>query len=73
MYKRQPEFSPAPILAALVTCRVHFVLIGGLAADAHGVAWATFDVDTVIEPTEDNYLAVVEALNDLNAVFDGTH
>ena len=41
------EFSPAAILATLVARKVRFVLIGGLAADAHGVTWATFDVDIV--------------------------
>lgn len=67
------EFSPAAILATLVARKVRFVLIGGLAADAHGVTWATFDVDIVIEPAEDNYVALVEALNDLDAVFDTAH
>ncbi|MBL8741834.1 MAG: hypothetical protein JNK04_12090, partial [Myxococcales bacterium] len=50
-----------------------FVLIGGLAADVHGVRWTTFDVDILIEADDANYVALVGALAALGAVFDTAH
>ncbi len=67
------EFNPRAILAALVGRGASFIVIGGLAADAHGVGWATFDVDIVIECTEENYEALANALADLDAVFHTAH
>jgi hypothetical protein len=37
------------------------------------VTWTTFDVDIVVEPAEENYVALVDALDDLDAVFDTAH
>lgn len=64
------EFDPRAIFEAL---GASFILIGGLAADAHGVGWTTFDVDIVIECTEGNYEALTLALGDLDAVFHTAH
>jgi len=67
------EFNPRAIFAALVARRASFVVIGGLAADAHGVGWATFDADVVFESAEQNYEALADALADLDAVFHTAH
>ena len=67
------EFDPQAIFEALVSRGASFVVIGGLAADAHGVGWATFDVDIVIECSEENYQALALALADLDAVFHTAH
>lgn len=71
--KIPPRFDPAPIFAALRRHEVEFVLIGGLAAQVHGVEWTTFDADIVIACTESNYEALAWALADLDAEFDTFH
>ena len=50
-----------------------FVLIGGLAAQIHGVALTTLDADIVIACTEANYEALARALTELGAEFDTFH
>lgn len=44
---------------------VRYVVIGGIAAVLHGVPRATFDLDILIEPSEENAARLLEAL--LNA------
>lgn len=67
------DFDPRAIFEALVSRRASFVVIGGLAADAHGVGWSTFDVYIVIECSPANYDALMLALLDLQAVFHTAH
>jgi hypothetical protein len=49
------------------------VIIGGVAAEAHGVGWQTWDLDIVIASTESNYEALTTALTQLGAEFDTLH
>ena len=52
----------AALLAALGGQRVEFILVGGLAATAHGSARLTEDVDVVYRRSTDNYRRMVAAL-----------
>jgi predicted nucleotidyltransferase len=50
------------LLAALADADVEFILVGGLAAVAHGSARLTQDIDIVYARNEDNLERVVRAL-----------
>jgi predicted nucleotidyltransferase len=50
------------ILALLGQAGVEFIVIGGVAAGAHGAARATYDVDVVYHRTDDNIRRIVEFL-----------
>ena len=54
------------ILERLNESGVDFIVIGGLAALAHGSARFTQDVDVVYRRTPENYARLVEALTPLN-------
>lgn len=41
---------------------VRYVVIGGIASALHGVPRATFDLDILIDPTEDNAIRLLAAL-----------
>jgi len=43
---------------------VRYIVIGGVASVLHGVPRATFDLDILIDPTEDNALRLLSALVD---------
>ena len=43
---------------------VRYVVIGGIASVLHGVPRATFDLDILIDPTDDNALRLLLALSD---------
>ncbi len=62
-----PESVPGPILAALERHGVSFVLIGGLAAVAHGSPVPTDDVDVTPANHRDNLTRLSAALTDLDA------
>ena len=62
-----PDLDPAPILAALTRHEVAFIVIGGLAAAAHGSILPTFDVDIVPLSSEDNLTRLSDALRELGA------
>jgi hypothetical protein len=62
-----PEFAPGPILATLLAHRVRFVLIGGLAAVAHGSPFPTADVDITPEASRENLARLSAALDELGA------
>lgn len=51
------------LLAALVETGVDFILVGGMAATAHGAARVTYDVDIVYARASDNLERLVEALS----------
>ncbi|HET7385935.1 MAG TPA: hypothetical protein VFJ19_04645 [Nocardioidaceae bacterium] len=62
-----PRFSPDKILAVLMRHRVDFVLIGGLAALAHGSNIPTLDVDITPNPDVGNLDRLSAALTELEA------
>lgn len=61
------RFDPERIFAALSAHGVDAVVIGGVAAIAHGTRRATFDVDIVPAPEPDNWERLAAALADLGA------
>lgn len=61
------EFTPHSILATLLEHRVRFVLIGGLAAVAHGSPFPTEDVDITPDATTENLERLSAALDELDA------
>ncbi|MDA0840894.1 MAG: hypothetical protein O3B01_12715 [Planctomycetota bacterium] len=54
------------LVARLVEHEIEFVVVGGVAAIAHGVSVATFDVDVCCRMTETNLLKIQRALSELN-------
>ena len=62
-------FNPAAILETLNANRVRFVVIGGIAGGMQGVAWPTQDLDILLDTTDDNRIALVAALTELDACF----
>ena len=59
---------PESILRALADHHVEFVVIGGLAAVAHGSRRMTRDIDVVVSPDDENLGRLESALRDLGAV-----
>ncbi len=62
------EPGPEAILATLVAHGVDFVIIGGLAAVAHGSRRVTRDIDIIARPDSDNLALLQQALTELAAV-----
>ena len=62
-----PLLDPEAILRVLVDHRVRFVVIGGFAANYHGSAHATFDIDVTPEASIDNLSRLSDALRALGA------
>jgi hypothetical protein len=62
-----PEFNPERILRVLQKHGVEFVLIGGLAATAHGSPQVTNDVDITPARGQDNLSRLSKALKELKA------
>ena len=60
---------PQSAFATLLRHGVEFIVIGGLAAEVHGVGWATLDIDIVVATTETNYVALEAALAEMDAEF----
>ena len=63
----EPEFRPDEILRVLRQHEVQFVLIGGLAATAHGSPLLTRDVDITPSRSRDNLARLSAALTELGA------
>ena len=61
------------LLARLVTARVEFVLVGGVAANLHGSSFVTRDLDVVAPLTVENCGRILEALGDLEPRFYQAH
>lgn len=61
----------ARLVRTLVDGNVQFVLVGGLAANAHGSARVTTDVDVVYERTDANIDRLVKALTPLKPYLRG--
>ena len=64
-------FTPQPVLAVLAKHGVEFVLVGGLAAMAHGSRHPTFDVDVVYARDSGNLERLAAALQELKATLRG--
>jgi hypothetical protein len=54
------------LLAALSKSQVEFIIIGGLAGAAHGLARVTFDLDVVYRRSVENMSRLVAAIESLN-------
>jgi hypothetical protein len=67
---RKP-FDPRKALAVLARHRVRYVLIGGIAANAHGSPSATFDLDICYAGDDLNLRRLAEALTELRARLRG--
>jgi predicted nucleotidyltransferase len=52
------------VFSSLQEHQVKYVIIGGIAAVLHGVPRATFDLDILIEATEENTRRLLAALSD---------
>lgn len=59
------------LLRVLVEAKVDFVIIGGVAANHHGSARATFDLDIVYARTPENIQRLVQALSPLRPYLRG--
>jgi predicted nucleotidyltransferase len=59
------------LLEVLVRADVQFILIGGVAANLHGSARATFDLDLLYARSSRNFAALVTALSPLNPYLRG--
>jgi hypothetical protein len=60
-------FQPQEILETLVGFGVEFVIVGGVAVQAHGYLRATGDLDVIPRPTSLNLSRLAEALADMHA------
>lgn len=61
----------ARLVRALADARVEFIIVGGIAANAHGSARVTTDLDVVYARTEANLARVVKALAPLKPYLRG--
>jgi hypothetical protein len=64
-------FDPAGILGHLLSHRVEFVIVGGLAMTTHGSAYVTRDLDVCYRRTADNIAALADALAPLHPYLRG--
>jgi hypothetical protein len=60
-------FKADEILNVLADHSVEFVVVGGIAVQAHGYLRGTHDLDIVVGPTTLNFTRVTEALTELEA------
>jgi len=70
----QPEyesFSPAALLKTLVHHGVRFVVIGGIAGNAHGSTTATLDLDICYARDDENIASLATALGELEVALRG--
>lgn len=65
------RFSAGALIRALVDARVDFVVIGGLAAQAHGSPLITEDLDICFDLERDNLQRLAGVLADLAAIRRG--
>jgi hypothetical protein len=59
------------LLAAFGAAKVEYAVVGGVAVNMHGYVRATNDLDIFIRPTEENALAVYNALLALGVSLEG--
>jgi hypothetical protein len=67
MREGSESYDPNPALVKLADAGVDFVLIGGLAGQAHGSALLTFDLDIAYERSPENLRRLASVLQTLNA------
>jgi hypothetical protein len=67
----KPPTDFAGLLQRLLDADVEFILIGGLAANVHGSARATYDIDVVYRRSTDNLDRLVRALNPVEPYLRG--
>ena len=67
----RPEFQPQALLRTLIAHGVDFVVVGGLAAMAHGSAYPSFDVDIAYGRDRPNLDRLAAALRELGARLRG--
>lgn len=65
------RFDPVHILRRLQAHRVRFVLVGGLAAKAHGSPTLTVDIDVCYARDRENLESLAAALDELGATLRG--
>lgn len=66
-----PRFDPVHMLRRLQAHRVRFVLVGGLAAKAHGSPTLTVDIDICYARDRENLESLAAALGELGAKLRG--
>jgi hypothetical protein len=66
---KSPDFTR--LLGALADSQVRFILVGGLAGEAHGLGRATFDVDVVYARDRENLRRIVAAIAPLGPALRG--
>lgn len=62
-----PPLDDERLMRALADGRVDYVLIGGLAAEAHGSQRVTFDIDIVPDAVETNLARLASVMDSLDA------
>ena len=67
---REP-YSPRQALRALAEHGVAFIVIGGIAASAHGSSQLTFDLDICYERSRENLERLAQALQQMHATLRG--
>jgi predicted nucleotidyltransferase len=65
-----PDYSQ--ILRSLADGQVQFILVGGVAANVHGSAHATFHIDVVYARNRENFRRILEALKPHEPYLRGT-
>jgi predicted nucleotidyltransferase len=71
MQNDSERYDPNPALVVLADAGVDFVLIGGLAGQAHGSALLTFDLDIAYERSEENLERLAAVLRAMGAQLRG--
>jgi Nucleotidyltransferase of unknown function (DUF6036) len=72
MSSPDPVFDAQEMLRVLAAHSVNFVVIGGIAVQAHGYIRWTKDLDVIVQPTTLNFTRLSEALLDLDAKLRGS-
>lgn len=73
MTRREIPIDAVAIFRVLAGHRVEYVVIGGLAVQAHGHPRTTQDLDLIPEPTPENCARLLAALSELGARPVGAH
>jgi hypothetical protein len=66
-----PDFTPRALLQCLVDAGLDFIVVGGIAAIAHGSAYLTGDLDITYAPDEENLERLGQVLVSLGARLRG--